>query len=114
MSDLIPVPKLAELVEHPEQVSSVPLEAVPAMLGDLERLKATLWARLTMPGSNGQANSQTGDRLLDVEEAARKLSKTKDYLYRHADDYPFTVRDGRSLRFSEAGIEKFIRQRMGR
>ena len=55
-----------------------------------------------------------GDRLLNVLEAARKLGKSKDYLDRHADDYPFTVRDGRSLRFSEAGIEKFIRQRMGR
>lgn len=113
MNNLIPVPKLAELVEHPERVSSLPVEAVPAMLGDLERLKATLWARLTLPQSNGQG-APDGDRLLDVEEAARKLSKTKDYLYRHADHYPFTVRDGRSLRFSEAGIEKFIRQKMGR
>ena len=49
-----------------------------------------------------------------VEEAARKLGKSKDHLYRHAGDYPFTVRDGSSLRFSEQGIEKFIRQRVGR
>ena len=58
--------------------------------------------------------ARDGDRLLDVEEAARKLGKSKDYLYRHAGKYPFTVRDGRRLRFSEAGIEKFIRQRLGR
>lgn len=108
-------PKLADLLEHPERVSQLPPEAVPVMLGELERLRAVLWVRLTAGNHDGQGQSPSdGDRLLDVDEAARKLGKSKDYLYRHADDYSFTVRDGRSLRFSEQGIEKFIRQRMGR
>ena len=50
-----------------------------------------------------------------MEEAARKLAVSEDWLYRHADKLPFTVRIGdRHLRFSAAGIEKFIRQRAGR
>ena len=77
------------------------------------QLKAVLWARLTVPQSNGQPQGDW-DRLLDVKAAAAKLGKSTDALYRQAGDYPFTVRDGRSLRFSEQGIEKFIRQRMGR
>ena len=112
---LVTIPKLSELLEHPERVSALPQEAVPVMLGELERLRAILWVRLTTGNHDGQGRSASdGDRLLDVKEAARKLGKSKDHLYRHAGDYAFTVRDGHSLRFSEQGIEKFIRQRMGR
>ena len=47
-------------------------------------------------------------------EAAEKLAMTKDFLYRHADEFPFTVRPtSNHLRFSLRGIEKFIRQRTG-
>jgi excisionase family DNA binding protein len=54
----------------------------------------------------------TDDRLLTVEEASRKLGVTKDYLYRHAGHFPFTVRVGpRQLRFSLHGMDRYIRQR---
>ncbi len=53
------------------------------------------------------------DHLIKAEEAAAKLSRSADWLYRHADDLPFTHRDGRSLRFSSAGIEQYIRSRHG-
>jgi len=57
----------------------------------------------------------TDDRLLTVEEASRKLGVTKDYLYRHADHFPFTVRVGpRHVRFSLHGLERYIRQRTTR
>ena len=113
--NLVAIPKLSELLEHPEMVSTVSVEAVPMILGELERLRAILWVRLTTGNKDGQDRSASDrDRLLDVGEAARKLGKSKDFLYRHATKYPFTVRDGHSLRFSEQGIEKFIRQRMAR
>ena len=115
VSNLGPVPKLSELLEHPERVSALPLEAIPDLRGELARLDTLLQMRVAMAQNNGQGEHPAGgDRLLDVEEAARKLGKSRDYLYRHAGKYPFTVRDGHSLRFSEQGIEKFIRQRMGR
>ena len=41
--------KLRGLVVDSTKVSAVPAEAIPAMLGELERLKASLWARLTAP-----------------------------------------------------------------
>ena len=87
-----------------------------ALLGKNAIAKRVLVSRLlTLRASPSQAeNSTDSDWLLDVEEAARKPGKSKDHLYRHARNYPFTVRDGHSLRFSEVGIERFIRQRMGR
>ena len=57
--------------------------------------------------------SSTGDRLLKIADAAAKLSVSPDYLYRHADKLPFTVRDGRRLRFSAHGIEQLIVRRKG-
>ena len=115
MSNVSPVPKLVDLAEHPERVSSLPVEAVPSLRAELAKLDTLLMMRVAMAQGNGQAQAQgDGDRLLDVKAAAAKLGKSRDALYRKADKYPFTVRDGRSLRFSEQGIEKYIRQRVGR
>lgn len=96
------------------------LHEAPRLLGDLERLKASLWARTMSPlathnGLSGTTRAADGDQLLTVEEAAEKLSVPKDWIYRRAGKLPFTVRLGpRHLRFSARGIEKFIRQRQGR
>ncbi len=48
------------------------------------------------------------DRLLTVEEAAQRLAVTPRWLYRHAEDLPFTVRLGRLLRFSERRIDSHL------
>ena len=96
------VSKLADLLTDPAKVQAIPLEALPEFLAELERLRALLWSRLHVLASRPERDStSSGDRLLSVEEAAMKLGKSKDYLYRHASKYPFTVRDGRSLRFSQ-------------
>jgi predicted DNA-binding transcriptional regulator AlpA len=110
------VPKLEEIADNPVLATHLPFEVVEALLGKNVIVQSVLVSRLlALRASPVRAErSADGDRLLDVNEAARKLGKSKDYLYRHAGDYQFTVRDGRSLRFSEQGIEKFIRQRMGR
>jgi hypothetical protein len=52
------------------------------------------------------------DRLLTVEEAARILAVTTDWLYRHADDFSFTIRPGPGqVRFSNLGIQDFLRKK---
>jgi predicted DNA-binding transcriptional regulator AlpA len=109
-------PKLEEIADNPALATHLPFDVVEALLGKNAIVQSVLVSRLlALRASHSQAErAPEGDRLLDVEEAARKLGKSKDYLYRHAVNYPFTVRDGRSLRFSEQGIEKFIRQRVGR
>ena len=51
------------------------------------------------------------DRLLNIEEAAAVLSTTTDWLYRHADEFQFTVRLGPGqLRFSAIGIQEYLRR----
>lgn len=72
------MPKLAELVEHPERVSSVPLEAVPAMRGKLAEIDTLLLGRL-LQSSNGQGKTlPERDRLLDARETAARLGMSLD------------------------------------
>jgi len=85
----------------------LPVEELPRLLGELEVCRCTAIARLTMPAPV-QAQS---DELLDVEEAARRLGLSKDYLYRHHPSFTFTRRVGRKLLFSALGIGKYIGQR---
>ena len=81
------------------------VEDLPALLAELEQVRYTAIARLM-----GQASPspREPDHLVAVEEAANRLGISTDYLYRHADEYPFTRRIGSSLRFSSVGIDRFI------
>jgi excisionase family DNA binding protein len=97
-------------------LESIPPEELPLLIGELARLQAEASVRLTSGAANGRRDRtpEAPDELLDVEEAARRLSLSCDHLYRHAKELPFTVRIGRRLRFSAKGIERYIRQRQGR
>lgn len=83
-------------------------EDLPALIGQLEAAKATAWQRLTAKPESAQAEH---DELIPVEVAAERLGLSKDYLYRHHSQYPFTRRQGRKLLFSALGLEKYIRQK---
>ena len=49
------------------------------------------------------------DRLVDINEAARLLSATKDWLYHNRKRLPFVRKTGpKSLRFSVRGIQAWI------
>ena len=109
---VVPIPKLAELLDNPGKAANLPPETVPSMLGELERLRALLWARLVMRPDGNEAGSLDEDRLLDVNEASGKLGISADALYRN--DYPFKVKVGTRIRFSQHGIERYIKQRVGR
>jgi predicted DNA-binding transcriptional regulator AlpA len=56
------------------------------------------------------------DQFLTVRNAARRLKVSKKWLYRHADELPYTRRvSPKVLRFSERGIEEALaRQRSKR
>jgi len=59
-----------------------------------------------------QTNHHEGDRLLDAEEAAKILSVSPDWLYRHGSRLPFTRKLApRVLRFSYQGIQKYLATR---
>jgi predicted DNA-binding transcriptional regulator AlpA len=59
-----------------------------------------------------RAPHQDPDRLLDAVEAAKMLSMSEDWLYRHAKKLPFTRKLGpKTLRFSYQGIVKWMATR---
>ncbi len=106
-------PSLDALAADPGQAATLPADAVPGFLARTAAVQAALAARLATLGPNGHA-PEDPDRLLTAAEAAAVLKVSPDYLYRHARKLPFAVRLGRHLRFSAAGIERYIRQRAGR
>ncbi len=106
------VPTLDEIAANPERALDVSPTAAGALLARLAGVQTALLGRLLAPGEPGNAAPE--DRLLDVTEAAEQLGLSQSYLYRHAKHLPFTVRLGNNLRFSSAGIARWIRTRQGR
>jgi predicted DNA-binding transcriptional regulator AlpA len=106
-----PSPSLARfeaLISEAEAIGAdLELDCIPDALGSLERVRSRLNLRAF-------SAAQPSDRLLGITEASSMLGMAKDTLYRKAKSYPFMVQQGRSLRFSKAGIEKYIRSRQGR
>jgi hypothetical protein len=95
-----------DLLERLRNVArELPAGELPSFIGELEAVKATAWARLSIPASATAEH----DELVEVEAAAQRLGVSKDYLYRHHEQYSFTRRQGRKLLFSAHGIDKHIR-----
>ncbi len=111
-ASLAPVPALDELAADPTKAAALPPEARQALLlravVALAALAVAPSPAIPLPESSDQ------ERLLDVGEAARRLGVSRDWLYRRANRLPFTVRLGRAVRVSEAGLARYIRQRQGR
>ena len=107
------MPTLDELAAHPELAFELPRSALLA----LHTRVVVVLAAITGPLSSMDPDARrqiSEDHLLGVNEAAKRLSASKDWLYRHASRLPFTVRVGRQLRFSSVGIDRFIHSRQGR
>jgi predicted DNA-binding transcriptional regulator AlpA len=109
------VPRLEELLADPDQVRVLDAHTTRAL-----KTQAISALILLQSHDLDTARAQTdiherrrSDRLLDVSQAAEKLCVKRDWLYRHHSDLPFRVRHGKLLRFSELGIEDYIRKRRG-
>ena len=85
-----------------DSVDHVPHHELPVLLAHLLALQARAVARMACEPV------QTDDRLLDAQTAAALLCKSPKWLYKHGRTLPFARRVGRSLRFSEAGIRRYI------
>jgi predicted DNA-binding transcriptional regulator AlpA len=105
--------ELLTLLADPQRLADVPLELVPALIGEAAALQARLWARLQTPEPSaapaGAGNgSAAPDRLLKANDAAALLGVDRRWMYRHADSLPFTRRlTGGTLRFSLRGLERW-------
>lgn len=103
---------LAELVEDLARVASVPPGRIPALLSQLSALQGAMAARLIAADRDEPVSGE--DTLLTVDQAAERLGVSTDWLFRRSRTLPFVVRLGRHLRFSNRGIERYLRNRTGR
>ena len=103
---------LAALVEDPARVAAVPPGRIPALLSQLSALQGAMAARLISADRDEPVSSE--DTLLTVDQAAERLGVSTDWLFRRSRTLPFVVRLGRHLRFSNRGIDRYLRNRTGR
>lgn len=105
----VAVSSLDEVVTDPSRATALPRGTLQALLHRCVAAQTILLGALTAAEPD-RSNSEP-DRLLDVEAAAQRLGASKDWLYHHARQLPFTVHQGRLLRFSSHGIDRYIKSR---
>jgi predicted DNA-binding transcriptional regulator AlpA len=67
------------------------------------------WCRAALEGSAGGQGAPAGpERLLTAAEVAERLGWSARSVYRRGKTWPFAVRLGRTLRFNEAGLTKWL------
>lgn len=91
------------------EVEVAPGESLVPVLTALAAKQLEIAAEIAHASTERHRVEQS-DQLLTASEASQRLGVTKDWLYKRASRLPFTVRLGRNLRFSAAGIDKFIRR----
>lgn len=97
------------MAADPTRANTLPPATLQGLLCRLATVQSVLLGALvsaSAPATTAAINEP--DRLLDVAAAADRLGVSKDWLYRRARDLPFVVRNGRLLRFSSRGIDRFI------
>ncbi len=104
---------LLDLVQHPERVANFTTTDSVSVLCQLAAVLAVLAARLAASCADPQ-RMKPDNRLLTVDEVAKRLSISSHAVYRRASSFPFAIRIGRYLRFSERGLEEYLESRRGR
>ena len=106
---------LDDIARDPLRVNALSADATRQLIAKLEMARGALKARRILLSGEPHTLARVPDapdRLLRVGEAAQRIGIAQDTLYKTADDYPFTQRPRpRCLRFSERGIEQWIRTR---
>lgn len=114
-----PAELLATLVADPERIADLPLAEIPALIGLLEAMRFRLelhameaaQARPATPQSPSP-NGGHPDRLLTAEEVAERMNLRRPRVYQLTREgkLPFARRiDRNTLRFSQSGLEKYMR-----
>ncbi len=103
------VDMLRDVRRRLEAGEAVPHGEVPEAVAMCAYVDARLRLSLVTAAIAVRNHEGNHDRLLAVEEAARKLGCSKDRLYRHPPEFSvFERRLGRQLRFSEIEIDRYI------
>jgi excisionase family DNA binding protein len=98
------VPKLSDLAERPELVSSLLPAAAGALLAQIAPLQTALLARVL----GGVGSPARVDRCISVQQAAERLGVSRGFIYKHKATLPFVRCVGNTIRCSEAGITAWL------
>src|SRR5690349_10060112 len=103
----------AILIELERELSQLQQAACPALVGELERLKAIVWSKVIWPPASqpGQQHGNTHDHYLTVGEVVHQFSVTPKWLYRHKKDMPHSQPSRKVLLFPEVAITKWFASR---
>ncbi len=95
-------------------VINVPTDNIPMLIGELERLKAMVWARM-VPSQNrdGQARSSPihQGRWLTAADAAKIFPVSKRWFYRHKNRLPHSQPSRKVLLFPEEPLRRWFEKR---
>jgi excisionase family DNA binding protein len=106
---------LTDLAQDIEQIERWAAHQRSALWCQLAAFQNVLAARCVRDLQiSHEMQARDSDRLLTVDEAAARLACSTDWLYRHHHRLGFAVRNGRHLRFSANGLDRYIRERAGR
>ena len=99
--------------ELEREVAQVEIATYPALLGELERLKAVAWARAIgpPPSQTGQQGAIAPDRYLTVPEVVDRFSVTPKWLYRNKKRMPHSQPSRKVLLFPEKATERWFASR---
>jgi predicted DNA-binding transcriptional regulator AlpA len=113
VAGLYAVPRLEELAADPKKLGVLDTRTRRALTTTaLTALNTLMFNELALAAEPAASTGvEKRDRLLDFKQAAEKLGRKVDWLYHNYKDLPFWVRIGRRPRFSELGIEDYIRKR---
>jgi len=94
-------------------VDETPRDDLPALAAELASAQARTLARIAAPASSAvEKQPDTDDRLLTVNEAAKRLGVDVSWMYRNAKQLPFTRKLGRrTLRFDPKGLDRWAKTR---
>jgi hypothetical protein len=109
---LAAVPTLDAIARDPAKAAALPAEDRGALIVQAAAVLAALGAAMTIKAPD----DAEPDTLLTVDQAASRLRLSKDYLYRHAREFPFLVQPNaaRAIRFSARGIARYIEEQRRR
>ena len=106
---------LDDLSQEPERSATLSPKERADLYRQVARIEADLRALIMTEGTGAEPRDEAPDQLLTAAEAGVRLGYTRDWVYRHADALPFTVRiPGGRPRFSAQGLARYLRHRQRR
>ena len=100
---------LTDLVAEPARAAEVPVEAVPDLLGELERVRVALWTRLS--GRATEPVPGAPEPLLSIPEVAKTLGIVPSHAYELARSGALpSVRFGKYVRVRPEALRDWLQR----